>query len=81
VRAKRHPHSVGLRGNFAANPENVDSPEEPEKMCVKRDPAPRGKLCDSVVPNGLDKVSAARHPFHFHRTKGILRDAGTGTHG
>jgi hypothetical protein len=61
------PHSVGLRGNFVANSKNVGSPEEPEKMCVKRDPAPRGKLCDSVVPNGLDKVSAARHVIYYHR--------------
>jgi hypothetical protein len=27
VRAKRQPHLVGLRGNFAANRKNVDSPE------------------------------------------------------
>jgi hypothetical protein len=39
-------------------------------MCVKRNPAPWGKLCDSLVPNGLDKVSAARHVIYFHREIG-----------
>ena len=47
-------------------------------MCVKGDPAPWGKLCDSVVPTGWTRVSAARHVIHFHRIKGMLRDAGTG---
>ena len=41
-------------------------------MCVKGDPAPWGKLCDSVVPTGWTRVSAARHVIHFHRIKGML---------
>jgi hypothetical protein len=64
---------VGLRRNFAANPKNVDSPEEPEKMRVKRDPSPGIKLRDSLLPTGWTHVSAFRHLIHLHRLNGMLR--------
>jgi hypothetical protein len=67
VRAKRQPHSVGLSGTFAANPKKVDSPEELEKMCVKRDPAHPGYCLTAWCPTGWTRVSAARHVIHFHR--------------
>jgi hypothetical protein len=45
-------------------------------MYVKRDPAPWGKLSDSLVPTGWTRVSAARHVVHFHRMEGMLQEQG-----
>ena len=48
------PHSVGLRGNFAANPKKSILGKNLKRCALSETQGPRGKLCDSWVPNGLD---------------------------